>query len=56
MTYEVKKDGQIYMSTKYESCRYHPETEASIQAAGYDIYIDGKKQPKRKPAKNAWKK
>ena len=48
MTYEVRKDGRIYMSTEYECCRYPPETEASIQSAGYDIYIDGKKLPKRR--------
>ena len=49
MTYEVRKDGRVYMGTEHESCRYSPEVEASMQAAGYDIYIDGKKQPKRKP-------
>lgn len=49
MTYEVRKDGRVYMGTEHESCRYTPEIEASMQAAGYDIYIDGKKQPKRKP-------
>lgn len=49
MTYEVRKDGRVYMGTEHESCRYPPEIEASMQAAGYDIYIDGKKQPKRKP-------
>lgn len=48
MTYEVRKDGRTYMSTEHDSCRYPPEIEASMQAAGYDIYIDGKKQPKRK--------
>lgn len=36
------------METDHESCRYTPEIEASIQAAGYDIYINGKKQPRRK--------
>ena len=48
MTYEVRKGGKTYMSTEHESCRYPPETEASIQAAGYDIYIDGKRLPKVK--------
>lgn len=48
MTYEVRKGGRTYMGTEHESCRYPPETEASMQAAGYDIYIDGKKQPKRR--------
>ena len=48
MTYEVRKDGRTYMGTDHENCRYPPETEASMQAAGYDIYIDGKRQPKRR--------
>lgn len=49
MTYEVRKNGQTYMGTDHESCRYPQEIEASIQAAGYDIYINGKRQPKRRP-------
>ena len=48
MTYEVRKGGRTYMGTEYESCRYPPEIDASMQAAGYDIDIDGKKQPKRR--------
>lgn len=46
--YEVRKNGHTYMGTEYEACRYPPEAEASIQAAGYDIFINGKKLPKRK--------
>lgn len=49
MTYEVRKNGRTYMGTDHESCRYSPEVEASIQAAGYDIYINGKRQPRRRP-------
>ena len=49
MTYEVRKGGRVYMSTKHASCQYPPATEASIQAAGYDIYIDGKRQKKARP-------
>ena len=49
MTYEVRKGGRVYMSTKHAGCRYPPETETSIQAAGYDIYIDGKRQKKARP-------
>ncbi len=49
MTYEVRKDGRTYMHAEHKNGCYPPETEASMQAAGYDIYIDGKKQPKRKP-------
>lgn len=44
MIYEVRKDG------------YPPEIEASIQAAGYDIYINGKRQPKRRSAKGGSRK
>lgn len=51
--YEVRKDGKVYMSTTYERCRYTPEREASIQAAGYVIYIDGKRLAKVKPEKKA---
>lgn len=50
MTYEVRKNGRTYMGTDHESCRYPPEVEASIQAAGYDIYINGKRQLRRRPA------
>lgn len=48
MIYEVRKNGRTYMGTDFESCRYPPEVEASMQVAGYNIYIDGKKQPKRR--------
>lgn len=48
MTYEVRKDGQVYMSATHESCRYPPAVEAGILAAGFDIYIDGKRQKKIK--------
>lgn len=51
--YEVRKDGKVYMSTTYEKYRYPPEVEASIQAAGYVIYIDGKRLAKIKPEKKA---
>lgn len=56
MIYEVRKDGRTYMGTDHESCRYPPEIEASIQAAGYDIYINGKRQPKRRSAKGGSRK
>ena len=49
MRYEVRKGGRAYMGTDHDACRYPPEVEAGIQAAGYDIYIDGKRQPKRRP-------
>lgn len=51
--YEVRKDGKVYMSTTYEQYRYPPEIEASIQAAGYVIYVDGKRLAKIKPEKKA---
>ena len=37
MTYEVKKGGRTYMSTRHESCRYPPTVEATVQAAGYNM-------------------
>jgi len=46
MIYQVCKDGQIFMETTSEKCRYSPSIEASMQAAGYDIYIDGKRLKK----------
>lgn len=51
MKYEVRKDGKVYMSTTYERYRYPPAVEASIQNAGYVIYIDGKRLAKVKPEK-----
>ena len=47
MIYEVRKDGQTLMQTTDEKCRYSPETEASMQEAGYEIYIDGKRLKRR---------
>lgn len=46
--YEVRKNGVVYMSTRYEQYRYPPSVEASIQAAGYVIYVDGKRLAKVK--------
>ena len=54
MTYEVKKGGRTYMSTQHESCRSPPTVEATIQAAGYDIFVDGKRQKKARPTKAGW--
>lgn len=51
MIYQVRKDGQIFMETTSEKCRYSPSIEASMQAAGYDIYIDGKRLKKIPPGK-----
>ena len=51
MTYEVRKGGRVYMSTQHPACRYPPAVEASIQAAGYDIFVDGKRQKKARPVK-----
>ena len=42
------------MSTQHESCRYPPTVEATIQAAGYDIFVDGKRQKKARPTKAGW--
>lgn len=42
MIYEVRKDGQVYMKTSDEQCRYSPVIEAAMKEAGYSIYIDGK--------------
>lgn len=49
MIYEVRRNGQPLMQTTHEKCRYSPETEASMQEAGYEIYIDGKRLKKQKP-------
>lgn len=46
MKYEVRKNGQTYMSTESERCTYPPRIEASMQAAGYSIYVDGKRKKK----------
>jgi hypothetical protein len=54
MTYEVRKGGRTYMSTRHESCRYPPTVEATVQAAGYDIFVDGKRQKKARPTKAGW--
>ena len=51
MIYQVRKDGQIFMETTSEKCRYSPSIEASMQAAGYEIYIDGKRLKKIQPGK-----
>lgn len=51
MTYEVRKGGRVYMSTKHPACCYPPEIEASMQDAGYDIYIDRKRKKKARPAR-----
>lgn len=51
MTYEVRKGDWTYMSTQHAACRYPPAVEASIQAAGYDIFVDGKRQKKVRPNK-----
>ena len=48
MIYEVKKDGRGYMRTTDKRAVYPAAVERSIQAAGYDIYIDGRKKPYRK--------
>ena len=54
MTYEVRKGGRTYMSTRHESCRYPPTVEATIQPAGYHIIVDGKRQKKARPTKAGW--
>ena len=51
MTYEVRKGRRLSMATKPGGNRYPQVAEASIQAAGYDIYIDGKRQKKARHAK-----
>lgn len=51
MKYEVRKGGRVYMSTQHPACRYPPAVEASIQEAGYDIFVDGKRKKKAQPVK-----
>lgn len=50
MKYEVRKGGHVYMVT--DSFRYPLDVEASIQAGGYDIYLDGKRLKKVRPIKD----
>lgn len=47
MKYEIRKAGKVYMSTTSPKATYPPETERSMQSAGYDIYIDGKRQRRK---------
>lgn len=49
MKYEVRKSGCVFMPAT--SCCYPPEIEASMQEAGYDIYVDGKRKKKVRPVK-----
>lgn len=42
MTYEIKKDGVLKMSTNFLNCLYDKKTRDSMRKAGYKIYKDGK--------------
>lgn len=53
MIYQVRKDGRVVMETMHEKYRYPPQVENQMQSLGYDIYIDGKKQKKVRPAADA---
>lgn len=44
MLYEVKKDGQVVYTTKADAPPYDRKTEKSMQNAGYEIFVDGKKR------------
>lgn len=44
MKYEVRKNGQVYMTTTDPRATYPPSIERSMQRAGYEIYVDGKKK------------
>lgn len=46
MLYQVTRDGVVVDWTEHESCRYDRKTEASLQKAGYVIYLNGKKLKK----------
>lgn len=43
MRYEVKKAGKVYYTTDAYKPPYNRKMEKAIQAAGYEIYVDGKK-------------
>lgn len=44
MRYEIRKDGRVYMTTTDPKATYPPEVERSMQRAGYEICVDGKKK------------
>lgn len=44
MRYEVKKDGKTYMVATERRAAYPASIERSLQRAGYEIYVDGKRK------------
>lgn len=42
MTYEIKKDGVLKMSTDSLKCLYDKKTRDTMRKVGYKIYKDGK--------------
>lgn len=53
MRYEVKKGGRTYMATTDPKATYPPEVERSMQRAGYEIFVDGKKKRRASGAGDA---
>lgn len=49
--YEIRKDGKVFGSTNNPKLVYPEKVEGQLQEAGYGIYINGKRQSKRKTPK-----
>lgn len=46
--YEIRKGGEIYASSHLENLGYTPQRLKEMQAAGYELYVNGKKAAKRR--------
>lgn len=46
MRYEVRKDGKTYMVATDRRAAYPASIVRSLQRAGFEIYVDGKKKRK----------
>ena len=47
--YEIRKDGVVCCHSYLENCGYSSQTIKEMQAAGFELYADGKKvKPRRK--------
>lgn len=41
--YEIRKDGVVCCASSLPYCGYSPQTLKEMQAAGFELYADGKK-------------
>lgn len=46
--YSLRKDGIICCQSTILNCGYNAETMKELRAAGYELYIDGKKAKRAK--------